>query len=100
MTTPYRSDDEDTPMDVTTATLDEVRALVVGTLALDGPEAEALAASSGLLGSLPELDSLAVVELITAIEDRFGFQVDEAEVTAEVFETLGSLAAFVEENRG
>jgi acyl carrier protein len=49
-----------------------------------------------LFGSLPELDSLALVELITVIEDRFGFEIDEDDITAEVFGTVGSLAAHVE----
>jgi acyl carrier protein len=49
-----------------------------------------------LFGSLPELDSLALVELITVIEDRFGFEIDEDDITAEVFGTVASLAAHVE----
>ena len=32
-------------------------------------------ASTGLLGSLPELDSMAVAELLAAVEHRFGFEV-------------------------
>jgi acyl carrier protein len=85
-------------MDATANTLDEVRDVIVATLGLQD-RAGSLNASTGLLGELPELDSLAVVELITALEDRFGFEADEADVTAEVFETLGSLAGFVEANR-
>jgi acyl carrier protein len=49
-----------------------------------------------LFGSLPELDSLALVELITAIEERFGFELDEDDITAEVFGTVESLAAHVD----
>lgn len=49
-----------------------------------------------LFGSLPELDSLALVELITAIEERFGFELDEDDITAEVFGTVGSLAAHID----
>ncbi|MGF1663435.1 MAG: acyl carrier protein [Kineosporiaceae bacterium] len=82
-------------MDATATTLDEVRDVVVETLGLHD-RAGGLDAATGLLGELPELDSLGVVQLITALEDRFGF---EADVTAEVFETLGSLAGFVEANR-
>jgi acyl carrier protein len=53
-----------------------------------------------LFGSLPELDSLALVELITAIEERFDFEMDEEDITAEVFESVGSLSAFVHAHRG
>lgn len=49
-----------------------------------------------LFGSLPELDSLALVELITVIEERFGFELDEEDITAEVFGTVESLAAHID----
>lgn len=52
-----------------------------------------------LFGSLPELDSLALVELITVMEERFDFEMDEDDITAEVFETVGSLSAYVDEHR-
>ena len=48
-----------------------------------------------LLGSIPEFDSMAVVSVITAIEDHFGISIDDDEIHAETFETLGSLVAFV-----
>lgn len=81
-----------------TTTLEEVKAIVVKTLGL-GDRAESLDASSGLLGSLPELDSMAVVVLITEIEERFGIEVDTADLCADSFETLGTLADFVEAHR-
>lgn len=49
-----------------------------------------------LLGAIPEFDSMAVVNLIMALEDRFGFAVDDDEIDASVFETVASLVAFVE----
>lgn len=49
-----------------------------------------------LLGAVPEFDSMAVVAIITALEDSFGFIVDDDEIDATVFETVGSLVAFVE----
>ncbi len=48
-----------------------------------------------LLGAVPELDSMAVVSLLTALEDRFGITLDESELSAETFSTLGSLGDFV-----
>jgi acyl carrier protein len=85
-------------MDLTSTTLDDVKAVVVSTLGIE-ERADALAASTPLLGGLPELDSMAVVELVTALEARFGFEVSDDEITGEVFETLGSLAAFVDSKR-
>ena len=42
---------------------------------------------------------MAIVELIVALEDRFGFEVDEDDITGDVFESVKSLAAFVEQQR-
>jgi acyl carrier protein len=53
-------------------------------------------ASTALFGSIPELDSRAVVTLIAALEDKFGIIVEDDEITAEIFETVGSLTEFVE----
>ena len=65
-----------------------------------GARADKLTPASGLLGALPEFDSMAVIAIITTIEDEFGFTVTDDEVSAEVFETLGTLIAFVEGKRG
>lgn len=51
---------------------------------------------TNLLGSVPELDSMAVATLITSLEDRFGFVVDDDEVDGSTFATVGSLVAFVQ----
>jgi acyl carrier protein len=40
---------------------------------------------------------MAVVGLITALEEHFGIIVDDDEISADTFESLGSLASFVEE---
>ena len=53
--------------------------------------------SSPLLGAIPEFDSMAVVSVLTALEDSYGFFVDDDEIDAEIFETVGSLAGFVEQ---
>jgi acyl carrier protein len=50
-----------------------------------------------LLGSIPELDSMAVVSVITSLEERFGFAVDDDELDGATFLTVGSLIGFVEE---
>jgi len=77
------------------AALSEVKALLEDTLQL-GNRAQSFDSSTPLLGSLPELDSMAVVHVITSLEEKYGFVVDDDEISADTFETLGSLAAFVE----
>lgn len=51
---------------------------------------------SALLGSIPEFDSMAVVALLTNLEERFGFIVDDDEVDGSIFSTIGTLTKFVE----
>ena len=48
-----------------------------------------------LLGAIPELDSMAVVALITSLEDQFGLVVDDDDIDGATFATVGSLADFV-----
>jgi acyl carrier protein len=76
--------------------LEEVKNLLIDVLNL-GPAGQALTADSPLLGSLPELDSMAVVTLIGALEEHFGIVVDDDDISASTFATLGSLAGFVAE---
>ncbi|MFN4115036.1 MAG: acyl carrier protein [Inhella sp.] len=49
-----------------------------------------------LMGAVPEMDSMGVVSLLTAFEDQLGLVVDDDEIDGSVFETWGSLLAFVE----
>ena len=50
-----------------------------------------------LLGAVPELDSMAVVSLIGALEENFDFSVDDDEIDGATFATVGSLVAFVDQ---
>lgn len=78
--------------------MDEVKAVLVELLELED-RADAIDASTPLLGELPELDSMAVLELVLALEERFGIAVDGEDVTADAFTTLESLTAFVAHHR-
>ncbi|MGH8501160.1 MAG: acyl carrier protein [Gammaproteobacteria bacterium] len=73
----------------------EVKHILGGTLML-GARTAGLVETTQLLGALPELDSMAVVAVITALEDHFGFTIDDDEINAETFKTMGSLSRFVE----
>lgn len=55
--------------------------------------------STPLLGNLAELDSIGVVNVITLIEERIGCIIEDDEINAEVFETLGSLVDFIQSKR-
>ena len=78
-----------------TDTLADVREVLIESLELQhGPED--LAADLPLLGSLPELDSMGIVVLAAALEERFAITIEDEEFDAELFETVGTLAAFIE----
>ena len=85
-------------METTASTINQVKALIGQTLGI-ADRVDSMNASTRLFGSLPELDSMAVVELLVAIEERFGFQVNSTDIGADTFETVGTLAAYVEKNR-
>jgi acyl carrier protein len=75
--------------------IEELKNILTDTLNL-GERGKSLSARTPLLGSLPELDSMAVIHLITALEERFGIAVNDDDISASTFETVGSLAAFVD----
>ena len=79
-----------------TTTTDQVKQILADSLQL-GSRAQTLNASAPLLGAIPELDSMAVVNVITALEEHFGISVADDEIGAATFATLGSLSAFVEQ---
>ena len=81
------------------ALLEDVKSVVVTRLGIED-RAGSLDAASPLFGAVPELDSLGVLEVVTALESRFGITVDDEEFSGDVFETLGSLTEFVASKLG
>lgn len=73
----------------------EVLSLLDEILSLGGRAAD-FSEHTPLLGAIPELDSMAVVALITGLEDRFGLIVDDDEIDGATFATVGSLVEFVQ----
>lgn len=74
----------------------ELKTILDDVLSLGG-RARDFTAETPLLGAIPELDSMAVVSLITAVEERFGVEIADDEIDGAVFATFGSLLAFVEQ---
>lgn len=77
------------------STLTQIRGLLRQALQI-GDRADRLEADSPLLGGIPEFDSMAVVTVVTMLEDEFGLSVSDDELTAEVFSTVGALSQFVD----
>ena len=74
--------------------LDDLKALLGEVLQL-GDRAAAFDRSTTLLGSIPEFDSMAVVSLLTAVEERYGIVIDDDDIDADAFATVGSLHDFI-----
>ena len=74
----------------------DLKNILISTLGLK-IQPEKINGNDGLLGAIPEFDSLAVVTLIEAIEDYFDVVIDDDEVEAEIFETFGGLLEFVKQ---
>lgn len=69
---------------------------VLGQVLQLGDKVRQFDANTGLFGNIPEFDSMAVVAVVTALEEQFGIIVEDDDITTEVFETVGSLSRFVE----
>jgi acyl carrier protein len=78
--------------------LDETKTILIDVLSL-GENGRHLDADSPLLGALPELDSMAVIGLIAALEEHFDITIDDDDISASTFASLGSLADFVAAKR-
>ncbi len=74
--------------------LDDVKVVLSDALGV-GVRVDAFHQGTRLLGEIPEMDSMAVVAVLTAIEERFGIVVYDDEISAGTFETLGTLSEFV-----
>jgi acyl carrier protein len=76
------------------ATFEQIRQIVGDVLQL-GDRTDSLQPETALLGNIPEFDSMAVVGVITALEEQLGIVIEDDDITGEVFETLGNLTEFV-----
>lgn len=77
----------------------EVLSILDEVLSLGGAAAR-FELDTPLLGSLPDLDSMAVVGLINMFEERFGFIVEDDEIDGSTFASVGSLVEFVDGKLG
>jgi acyl carrier protein len=75
----------------------KVRGVLRDVLGLSAERVAAFDDETGLFGSLPELDSMAVAGLLTELEDRLGIMIDDDEVDGEMLESFGSLLRFAEQ---
>lgn len=72
----------------------EVLRVLDEVLSLNGRSA-AFGRDTALLGAIPELDSMAVVTLITTLEEQLGIAVPDDEIDGSTFASVGELVDFV-----
>lgn len=77
-----------------------LRAVLRDVLALSDSRVAAFDDATPLFGALPELDSMAVAGVLTELEDRLGFLIEDDEVDGEMLETFGALRRFAEAKAG
>ncbi len=86
------------PADTLADTFPGVVEVLTRTLGLED-RADSITRGTRLFGELPELDSLGVVELAAALEDRFDIVIEDEDFTGEVFESVGTLTDFIDARR-
>lgn len=62
-----------------------------------GDRVKAFDESTGLFGSIPEFDSMAVVTVVAGLEEQFDIVIDDDDITAEIFESVGTLTRYIQE---
>lgn len=75
--------------------IEDVKRVLAQTL-LIGDKVDRFDASTALFGSIPEFDSMAVATVVAGLEEKFGITINDEDIRAEVFETVGSLSRLVE----
>ena len=75
---------------------DDIRSLLSDVLGIAQDCAATFTDTTELFGSLPELDSMAVANLLAELEDRMGIIVEADEVDGDMLGTFGGLVDFVE----
>ena len=71
-----------------------LRSILAEVLGLPASRVAAFDDETALFGALPELDSMAVATLLTALEERLGVLIEDDDVSAEDFDSFGRLLSF------
>ena len=71
-----------------------IKRLIVGTLGLEVAPEE-IPDDETIFGNGTEIDSIATLEIIVAIEEEFGITVEDDELTADLFASVATLEAYI-----
>lgn len=87
-------------MSSVTVTSREVKEMIIEALQLDGLTPEQMGDESPLFGGSLGLDSIDALELVVALETRYGIKVDSEEIGHEAFASVTALTQFIAERIG
>jgi acyl carrier protein len=68
---------------------------VIGETLNLGKRVDGMNSETRLLGSIPEFDSMSIVNIMLTLEERLDTEFDDDDLSAETFETVGTLTAFI-----
>ena len=74
--------------------LEEVKESLARSLQI-GAKVHDFTGDTRLLGELPELDSMTILTVLVGLEEHFGIIIEDDDIGAETFETVGTLMDFV-----
>ena len=75
----------------------EIKQLLIELLSLDILPTE-MDDDALLLGDIPEFDSMAIVAVITSLEEKYSFNSADDDLSAEVFESVETVVDYVLQN--
>ena len=78
----------------------KIKEILIRELEIDPAFVQGVDAKTPLLGRGIGLDSMETLTLVTGIEQEFGVQVEDDELTTGLFQSLGTLTEFVVQKLG
>lgn len=77
----------------------ELKNLIIKTLKLEDITPEDIVDDAPLFGDGLGLDSIDALELVVALEKKYGVTIPDSEVGAKVFRSINTLAQYVQEHK-
>ena len=81
------------------ATIAELKSLIIGSLSLEDVQPDDIDADAPLFGEGLGLDSVDALELVVALEKRYGIRTETHEIGRSAFRSVRALAEFVHDRR-
>lgn len=85
-------------MDPSRERIEEVVNLIIDSLNLKHLNSGEMNADTFLYGGGLELDSIDVLELVVAIEQKYRVKIENSQQGKEIFKTIGSIAQFIDQS--